>query len=349
MSFARPTLSQLIEAATLDLETRLPGADARLRSSVLNVLARVQAGGLAGVYAYLDWLSRQLMPDTAEAEYLDRWGSIWGVARKAASAAAGEVRVTGVLGAPVPEGAELARIDGAVYRATARKVLAGASMMVPVAAVAAGLDGLVAAGGRLRFRSPLPGIDSEATATTGLIGAADQESDAQLLGRLLSRIRETPQGGAQGDYVRWALQLPGVTRAWSYASWMGPGTVGLAFVYDGREDILPSAAEVAAMAAHIEPLRPVTATPVVFAPTPWPVHILVSATPNNGEVRAAIVAELEDLFAREAEPGQPLLVSHMREAISLAAGEHDHVLRAPVANLAPDPGHIPVINGIAFT
>ncbi|RHW17213.1 baseplate J/gp47 family protein [Sphingomonas gilva] len=348
MTFARPTLSDLIERARTDLEARLPGADARLRRSVLDVLARVNAGGLAGVYAYLDFLALQLMPDTAEAEYLDRWASIWGVARKAAASAAGAVTVTGLVGAIVPQGAELARVDGALYRTTERIVLAGVSAQVAVEAVEAGAAGVVEAGKTLTFRSPVAAVSAVVTAAAGLVGGADQETDTELLARLLARIRKPPNGGSRSDYVAWALELPGVTRAWSYANWTGPGTVGLAFVFDGRENIFPLQADLDAMAAHIEPLRPVTATPVIFAPEPWPISFLITATPDNVEVRAAIEAELRDLFAREAEPGGTMLVSHEREAISLAAGEHDHVLRSPASNQEAPPGAMPTIDGIAW-
>ena len=49
MTLVRPTLSALIERARSDIETRLPGADSRLRHSVLDVLARTMAGAAAGI------------------------------------------------------------------------------------------------------------------------------------------------------------------------------------------------------------------------------------------------------------------------------------------------------------
>lgn len=348
MTLVRPTLSELVERASNDIDARLPGADSRLRRSALAALVRMHAGSIDGLYAAMVYLSRQLMPDTAEAAYLDRWASIWGVERKAASGAAGAVTVTGLVGAVVPKGAELARVDGVRFATTARTVLAATTANIAVAAVEPGAASTTAAATALTFTSPASGIAQVAVATAGLIGGADQESDAALLARLLLRIRTPPQGGALNDWTGWALQVPGVTRAWAYPNWTGPGRVGLTFVYDGRPSILPTAPEVAAMAAWVEPLRPVTATPVVFAATALPIDLLISSTPDSGAVRDAIRAELADLFAREAEPGGTMYLSRMNEAVSLAAGEFDHAIRAPAANIVALSGQMPMLGTVSF-
>lgn len=117
------------------------------------------------------------------------------------------------------------------------------------------------------------------------------------------------------------------------------------FVHDGRDDVLPQEADLVAMRTHIDALRPVTATAVVFAPTAYLVRPLISVTPDTPAVRAAIAAELADLFRREAEPGGVLLLSRMNEAISLAAGEYDHVLLSPAGNVVAPPGYLPVLAG----
>lgn len=348
MTFTRPTITDLIAATSADIDGRLPGADSRLRRSVLNVLARTHAGSLDSLYGALVFLSKQLMPDTAEAEYLDRWSTIWGVARKAASTAAGVVTVAGVVGAIVPAGAELARIDGARFVTTGRTVLAGPSADIEIVASAAGVDGVTSAGAQLTFTSPVSGVAAIATSADGLVGGADEETDAQLLARLLTRIRTPPNGGAANDWTSWALELAGVTRAWSYPGWMGPGTVGVTFVLDGRNDILPTEADLAAMSAHLEPLRPVTATAIVFAPTPLYVDHLIGATPADGAVRDAIIAELDDLYFREATPGGTVYLSRINEAISLAAGEYDHRLYSPAADIVAPAGSIHMRGQVNF-
>ena len=349
MTLVRPSLSELIERIETDLSAYLPGADTRLRRSPLAVLARVQAGAADGMHGALAFLARQLMPDTAEAAYLDRWATIWGVTRKAASVASGSVALTGVTGAIVPAGAELARADGARFVATARVVLGDAGALLPVEAAVPGVAGVTPVAATLTFTSPVSGVVAIATAALGLSGGADEEADAALLARLLLRIRQPPQGGSSADWVGWALEVPAVTRAWCYPGWMGPGTVGLAVVCDGRADILPLQADLDAVAAYIETVRPVTAAPVIFAPQPYSVDLLVTLAPGGQAVRDAVTAELADLFAREAEPGGTIYLSRINEAISVAAGEYDHRVRAPADNVVAPTGFMPILGTVAWT
>src|SRR5574341_2077616 len=124
MAFERPTLPTLIERAAMDIEARLPGTDARLRRSNLNALARVHAGAVHGIYGFLDWISRQVIPDTADAEILDRWASWWGVPRKSAAQAKGNVTFAGTNGTAIPKATVLIRSDGTEFTTDAPGVIA---------------------------------------------------------------------------------------------------------------------------------------------------------------------------------------------------------------------------------
>ena len=348
MTFARPSLSDLVERARSDIEARLPGADARLRHSVLDVLARTHAGATAGLYGLLDYLSRQLMPDSAEGEYLARWASIWGVRRKPAVAAEASATATGVDGAAIPAGTELQRTDGARYAVVSDAAIASGTATIAVAAVEPGALGDLAPASQLTFTSPVAGVNAIATVTTLDTAGSDEEADADLLARLLDRIQKPPQGGTANDYVQWALAQPGVTRAWAYGEWLGLGTVGVTFVMDGRIDILPEPADVDAVQAALDLLRPVTADLTVFAPSSQAVDFVIRIVPDSPAVRAAIEAELADLFAREAEPGGTLYRSRIGEAVSLAAGEFRHVVEAPALDVTATPGVLLVLGNVSF-
>lgn len=347
MPFNRPTLSTLIDRARDDFDARLPGADSRLRRSVLDVLARIHAAATNALYGFLDWIARQVFPDTAEAEQLARWAAIWGVARKASEPATGPVTATGANGSAIPAGTLLVRSDGAEYLTTADALIAAGIAALTVEAVAAGQAGNSPTSQRLVFSSPVAGVNAGALiGAGGLAGGADEEEDEALRARLLDRIRRPPHGGNAFDYRRWTLEVSEVTRAWVYPMQLGPGTVTVAFVMDGREDMIPTPADVAVVDAYLEERRPVTAALTVIAPTPQPLDFTISAAPATAEVQAAIVAELEDLLFREAEPGGTILISHMREAVSLAAGEYDHQLMTPQGNVTAAAGSIFVLGAI---
>ena len=359
MPFTRPTLVELIERAGADVATRLPGADTQTRRSNLAVLSRVHAGAVHGLYGHLDFLAKQLMPDTAEAAYLERWAGVWGVRRKVAATATGQVTLHGTAGHTVPAGALLQRSDGARFVVQAAMTLEGASALVGVAAETAGAGGNSQANTALTLVSPLDGIRSPGlVAEGGLTGGADAETDAALLARLLARIQATPQGGAAPDYHRWLMEVPGVTRAYVFPNRMGPGTVGCTFLMDNADyGPIPSADDVQRAADYLEETddagyairRPVTAQVFVFALEPAPLDLVIHLAPDTAAVRAAVEAELKDLIRREAEPEAGLYLSHVQEAISLAAGEVDHSLISPTNNPQAGAGQIITLGEITWS
>jgi uncharacterized phage protein gp47/JayE len=65
-------------------------------------------------------------------------------------------------------------------------------------------------------------------------------------------------------------------------------------------------------------------------------------------VREAVVAELADLIQRESAPGKVLYLSHMRAAISAAAGEENYVMSSPNADVAYGVGEIAVMGAVTW-
>lgn len=350
MPFSRPDLPTLIERAIADIETRLPGVDARLRRSNLNVLSRVHSGAVHGLYGYLEWLSRQVIYDTAEAEILDRWASIWlSQPRKPAAPAVGNVTFTGATGAFIQAGTVLLRTDGVEYATDTDASVTAGSATVSCTAYAAGAAGNADAGVALTLVLPIAGVNAAATvAVGGLVGGSDTEPDASLRARLLARIQQPPHGGAAHDYVAWALEVPGVTRAWVYPGESGAGTVVVRFVRDDDVSLIPDPCEVAAVQAYIDERRPVTASVGVVAPVAMALNFTILPTPNTLPVKDAIRAELADLLLREAEPGGTILLSHIRQAISIAVGEHNYVMSVPSADVTRNVGDMTVMGTITW-
>lgn len=350
--FSRPSLTALVQRVRADVLSRQTDAD-QLRRSDAEVQARVLAGAAHGLYGFIDWVCKQILPDTADAEYLERHASIRGVSRKAASAATGTATFAVQVGASVPSGTLLQALDGTKFQTTALATIVGLVGTAPVVAVEAGASGNRSVGESLALVSPLPGVGSTAVVVS-LSGGADTELDDALRGRLLTRIQQPPQGGAKGDYVAWALEVAGVTRAWEYPGEMGPGTITVRFVRDNDGTgaaIIPDAGEVAAVQAYMEGpgKRPVTAQLSVAAPIAAPLNFTFTAlAPDSAAIRAAIQAELQDLLIREAKPGGTVLLSHIRAAISVASGEDDFTLTAPAANVVSATGYLSTMGAIVW-
>lgn len=335
MPFQRPSLAELRARSAGEVASRL-GLSALLPRSVLEAWAWTFATGRHFLHAHLDFLARQHFPQTAEIEGVLRWAELKHVTRKAATFAEGAVGFSGQEGAVVPAGARLARADGVTY-VTIDDVTIDPEGVGPgeVMAEAAGAAGDCPAGTALALQSAIAGVASSATVgQAGVLGGADAESDESLRARVIEAWQNPVLGGAQADWVTWTLEVAGVTRAWCRPLAMGPSTVGVTFtVDDAPYGPIPAVQDVTAVRQHLEARRPVGCQLFVFAPLAQPLDFTLQLTPDTAAVRAAVEASLADLLRREAEPGGTLLLSHVREAISLATGEVDHVLTDPTADV----------------
>jgi len=308
-------------------------------------------GGLTrGLYLFLEWLSRNLLPDTADTEWLDRHADIWlEEGRKPASFASGTVTVTGSDGSAVPTGARLVAGDDE-FEVTAGATVSAGQAVLAVQAVEPGAKNLDE-GTTLELVEAVQGIDSDATVDVpGFAGGAEQETDDDLRARVIARIQQPPHGGAAHDFVAWALQMPGVTRAWTFPLEMGVGTVTVRFVMDDGDTVgIPDAADLALVKAHIDGLRPVAVVDFfVEAPVPVAMDITISnLASDTPETRGAIDASLRKMLRNRSKPGQTIYRAWMAEAISIAAGEDHHDLTA--ANIVPaNDGEMVVMGTITY-
>ena len=155
-------------------------------------------------------------------------------------------------------------------------------------------------------------------------------------------------GGTQADYEQWALEVPGVTRAFVTQE-MGRGTVTVRFMMDGTyPDGVPKDGDRQAVAAHIETVRPVTADVYVVLPVADPLNLRLRITPYTAAIRLAAEANLWAAVRRDAVPGGTIFLSRLHEALSLTEKEEDHVIIFPTANVTPETGHIVVPGSIEW-
>jgi uncharacterized phage protein gp47/JayE len=348
MPFARPTPAELRSRIAAEIEAALPGADARRRRSLEEILARMLAVAAHELHGHLAWVARQILPDTAEAAELERHAAVWGVARTPAAAAFGTVSLAGTPGAVAPAGTELRRADDTRYRLRADVPIGGSGSGAGLAdAALAGAAGNAAEGTVLTLLAPVAGVQPSAVvAAGGLAGGADAETDAGLRARLLARIQAPPAGGAAHDYAAWARAVAGVGRVWVLPLWLGPGTVGVTFL-DAAGGV-PDTPLVEAVQAALEAARPVTAQVTVFAPATRAIDVALALAPDTVAVREAVAAALAAFFLADAEPGGVLRRSRLSAAVSAAAGESWHELIAPAADVSLDPGEIAVPGTVSF-
>lgn len=351
MAFLRSSLADLRAQSRANIRSRL-SLGPLLARSVLGVLADTVAAAVHHLYGFLDFIAKQALPDTAEAADLDRHAELWlDSARTAAAFAAGSVSINATIGTSIPAGTRWKRGDGELYELVGIGVVTTTDpQILPIQAVTAGLSGNADDLTALTVASPVSGLQAAATASGALVGGTDRESDDALRSRVLTRMRLVPQGGAEADYILWSLSIATVTRAWVVPEHDGGGTV---LIYIATDDAagapIPAAGTVTAVQAYIDTVRPVTADPTVAAPTAAPMDPNITLTPDTPEVRAAVELSMNDYLRRESAPGGTLFLSQIREAISVAAGETNHVLVSPAADVTHTAAQLATLGTVTWS
>lgn len=348
MAFNIPSYEELLEQNKANIRAKFPDASL-LSRSFLTVFAKVVSMATYGLYQFGEWIFRQIFIDTADAENLERHAKNRGKSRKEASFAAGNVVFTGTNGVSVPNGTEIKRADGVIYNTTSSGVIADGCAVVPVKAANTGNSGNAESGSILSMTSAIVGVSVTVTvADSGISGGYDIEDIEDLRARLKSFVQNPPLGGADSDYVAWAKEVSGVTRAWCYPNAMGLGTVVVRFVMDNKSGgILPDENEIKAVRDYIMSKVPATVEEVyVMAPTAKTVDFVINdLNPNDDDTKAGIRSNLEDLFLT-AEPGKVLKLNAVRNAVITVT--EDHVLTAPTADIHTTSSELAVLGTITY-
>ena len=347
--FQRPTLTENISMLRTDLFAMLDISET-LRRMDEDVRAKVYAAALHTVYGYIDYLALNMLPDKCDEAWLARHAAMKRCPRKTATAATGFMRWDGVSnGITLSEGSLIQRDDLLQYQVTASATSAGGALRVPVVCSTAGESGNMDDGDSLWLVTPVSGLPSIGMADS-VNGGFDIEELETWRSRVLERYYWTPLGGADGDYMVWAKEVPGITRAWVYRHWLGTGTVGVMVAGSDPVNPVPEDEVVAAVQAHIAPLAPVAGSDLyVFAPQPQRVDFSIRLTPDTEAVRAAVTAELRAFLMRDGYPEGELALSRINEAISIATGEYSHQLLLPSENTPIARNALAVLGDVQWT
>lgn len=353
MPYRIPTLKSLVEQGLIDiqssLDTVLPkfGIEQALNSAV--------SGSIRDLYDFQSWIVRQIIPtsesddqtiiDTAQNE---------GVVRKLATYASGTVTFSGTN--TIPENTQMAHSDGRVYSVTSSS-LNGSSVLAVVQSEDTGVSYNAPEGEILTLVSTVPGVSPQGSVTAAISGGSEIESVSELLERLLFRKRNPPMGGALADYVAWCREVSGVTRAWAYDAYQGGSTVGYAFVFDGRADIIPTSTDVSTMDAYIfrhqDPAsnvyvgRPAGIEAIYIGLALKKTDLIITLSPDSTERRAAVIESVQSYF-KSLAPGQTLLLSGLRTAIGVVDGVEDYTVNVS-ENISALPNELHALGTVGWS
>lgn len=338
-------MEQALRAFRPDVDPAAIARAVRSEKGLVSAILRVQTMELYQLHLHLRWWGDQYFPDTAEDAQLERHADIWGIRRRPATRAIGRASVTGAAGTVLDAGAVLLGSGSTFFEVVSAVTIPSAgTATVDLRAQAAGADGNTAAGTRLSFVTTISGLSpAEAVVDSeGLAGGAPIETNASLLARLLAEIREPAHGGARFDYPRWVQNDFAASQVQCIPNWVGLGSVGVVVAMGtASAPRVPISAELEAIAARLEQLRPVTAEVIVLPAALLPCDLTVRLDPYEATVRTAVGAAIGAFFAREARIGERLYRSRLSEAISAASGEYRHELVVPAGDIAPGALQLP--------
>lgn len=335
MPFITPVAAQIRDDLLRDIKNLLQLTDDKLGpDSDWYVRASSVASVAEGLYQHQGWIVRQIFPDTADAEYLYLHARTRGLIKKPANSASGIAGFTGEPGSSAVAGLVFKRDN--VSWTTTEEVTIGADGAGSARAVSSlpGSAGNTSSVTTATLTTTPDGFDSSVVVGV-MAGGTDEESDAELLARLLEVIRRPPAGGNKYDYKRWALEVAGVSAAYVYPLRRGLGTVDVAITSAGG---LPSQDVVDRTQAHIDDVRPVTAkNSMVFMPVirSFDIHVAVALDGITlQDATAAIISTLQDDDVRR-EPGESFIRSQAGTLVSLIPGVTDYDMLVPVSNIHP--------------
>ena len=285
-----------------------PASDVGIRMKVL-------AGEVFSAYSNLEWLTRQVFPQTATGEQLDLHAEQRGLARKAAVTAKGELSFTRSAALPydveIPKGTVCAApgLDGVrVVTGEAGVLRAGRhSVTVSAEAETAGVAGNTAANTITVLVTPPPGITGVLNEAP-FVGGSDKESDEELRARVVESFRTIPNGTNTAFYRDKAMEFEDIYSASPVARARGVGTVDVYAAVKGgapREELLGSIQET------LQSLKEINVDIEVKAPELVTVDVNLYVEPIEGaqmaDVRKSCQQAVADYFLT-LSIGQPVLL-----------------------------------------
>lgn len=329
--FIVPSLPEIRDVILRDYQSLNPQADVAVdsdnyaRTSTLAAVAE-------GIYAHQKWIVKQIFPDTADTEFLEKHAGLRGIVRRNATYASGlGVTLFGADGAVIDVGRQIKTDDNRFYEVIEQGVIAQGKATLKVKALATGREQNIAQEVTGILMSAPAGVRSECV-LNNIYGGTDQESDSSLLERLLEHIRRPPAGGNRYDYKNWALSVDGVESAYIYPLRRGLGTVDIVITADNN---VPNEDTIRRCQNYIDEVRPVTAKEAkVAAPDITVVNFNIEVSLVNvslSEMTQEIRQALSDYF-KQLPPASDLVISQCEAIVSDLIGVVDRRFISPNAN-----------------
>ena len=124
MPIETPTYDQIAEQVKTDIANELPDVDPTIFGSFVRAFAVSNAGRHYDNVLLIEQLIKELFPQTASGEFLERWAQYEGISRIAAIASEGNITVSGIAATSIPSLTEWTNAEGIIIVSTSAATLA---------------------------------------------------------------------------------------------------------------------------------------------------------------------------------------------------------------------------------
>lgn len=309
---------------------------------------------------------RSMFAQYAVSDDLDLIGLEHGITRKPARAATAILTVRGAIGTIIPEGTAFCTpatqsTPSIVFLADEEHQITTGTELVEVTAQEAGTSSNTMEGTITLLQVPIEGITSVTNAESVHDGT-DVESDDDLRERIIAACQSPiSYVGNPSDYVRWAMEVPGVGSAVCISEYLGAGTVALVIKDASGEPAGQSILDdvydhIAKTVDSLERLAPIGATLTVMAPEVLQVAFSATIYKVDGydfeTVSEAARAAIETYLSETAIEEGVLRYASCFAIIKDTAGVKDLgslTINGGVANIAVAKTQYPSVSGWTMT
>ena len=302
-------------------------------------------------YAEMDLIMDAAFPQTSWGPYLTDKAEEHGILRKAATKAVVILKLTGEANAAIPTGSLFSTVEGINFVTVAdAQIGADGTAEVKAEAQEAGAAYNVDAETIIKIPVSIYGVQTvtnEAAAYDGF----EEETDAELLERLLFKVRQPATSGNANQYQIWATSVAGVGSAKVLPLWAGNGTVKV-LIMDADGNIA-STDLITRVKDYIDDNAPIGATVTVASFTPVAIDIALTATIGTGSeegIQTAVngyfkTVALNASYVSYAQVGNVILDESLLTGIT---DYKDLTLNDDVKNIELADDEIPVVGEVTL-
>lgn len=231
-------------------------------------------------YAEMALIIEASFPQTSWGDWLTKKAEEHGIIRQEATNSSVILTITGQAGVAVSEGALFSTNDGKNFITVETKKIESTGIVdIKAQSQDVGTSCNVDAETIIKIPMSIYGVSSVTNKSPAYDGF-DEETDEELLERLLFKVRQPATSGNKNHYVIWATNVEGVGGVKVLPLWNGNGTVKV-IITDAKNEIA-SEDLIAKVQNYIDEQRPIGATVTVVSPKPLNIDISLKVTKGSG-------------------------------------------------------------------